>query len=75
MSEETTDQVATRWLPPWGWPGFLLIRSYINSRWSLLMWFHTDETEQWPHYTFTWFLQLRLWWPPIYFYRGWLRWD
>lgn len=76
MNEMTKeDKVAFRWTPPWGWPGVMLAKSAKRARWTIFFWFHTDETKQWPHWTFTWLLQVRLWWSPLFFFRGWIQWE
>jgi len=42
----------------------------------MCVWMHTDCV---PYVgydrTFTWWMQLRAWWPPIHLYRGWVKWD
>jgi len=62
--------------PVWWLPSIAIVRSGIKRRLSLFIWLHTDLVPYVSHDdTFTWWLQVRAWWPPVYFYRGWVRWD
>lgn len=73
--EEGIKEKTIKLTPPWGWPGIMLAKSEKKQRWCVMFWFHTDDSGQWPHYTFTWYFQLRMWWPPLFFYRGWIKWE
>lgn len=61
--------------PVWWLPSIAIVKAALREKWTLILWLHSDCVPQWPEATFTWWLQLRLWWPPIVFYRGWLKWE
>jgi hypothetical protein len=60
--------------------GVSIVQSSIRKRWTLLCYLHTryhkvftptDEL----HLTYTFWLQLRLWWPPVLLKVGWVNWN
>ena len=68
------DRELLRLEAPWPLPDIVLavIKSESKRRWTILFRLKTDEaTDGAYYYDFIWWLQLRAWWPPVYFYRGW----
>jgi len=59
--------------PSWGIPQIRLIKS-DGHPWSLIFWFHTDESVREHDHTFTWMMAFKTAWPPFVFYRGWIQW-
>ena len=61
--------------PVWWLPSIAVVKADMRNRWCVVIWLHTDCIETIPSYTFTWWLQLRPWWPPLMFCRGWMEWN
>lgn len=61
---------------PWPLPDLVImvVKSGSKGRWTIFFRLHTGEAKDGAYYfDFTWWLQLRAWWPPLMFYRGWVR--
>ena len=56
----------------WWLPSVAIVKSRSKKRWTAFFSIITSYVDEWPGHYFTWFLQFRLWWPPIMFYRGWI---
>ena len=57
-----------------------IVKSAIRKRWCVLCWLHTNEHKVFTptdekHLTWTYWLQLRLWWPPVLWKVGWVNWN
>ena len=60
--------------------GVSIIKSSIQKRWTILCWLHTKERKIFEvngerHLTYTYWLQFRLWWPPVFWKVGWVNWN
>ncbi len=72
----TKDRIALNWHIHWPLPdiGFMLVKSAIRRRWTLIISLSIAEAFDYQSYfDYIWWLQLRAWWPPVYFTRGWLK--
>lgn len=73
MTEGKQDHILIMWPPPfWPVPGMLVLKSGQMGRWTAIFTWVTDVA---PGGCFIWWLQFRAWWPPVSFFRGWVRDD
>lgn len=72
---EQPDNDVWRWEPDWPAIGISIVRSaQKGGKLTLFLSWTTAETWTVCHWTFTWLLQRRTWWPPVFFFRGWIKW-
>lgn len=73
------DRILFRWELPW--PDFVVaaVKSGQKGRWTLFFRLLTEErtlpiedSEWGREFRHIWFLQLRAWWFPVFFYKGWM---
>ena len=70
MAEQEKDRILWHWKPEsWWLPWIAVVKSGVRKRWTIIFQWVTDETED--RY-FVYWLQFRAWWPPVFFYRGWI---
>jgi len=60
--------------------GVSIVKSSIRKRWTMLSWLHTNEQKVFTptdelRLTYTFWFQLRLWWPPVLLKVGWVNWN
>lgn len=61
---------------PWPLPDLKIavVKSAIMRRWTVFVRWHIREaTDGAFYYDYQWWLQLRAWWFPVYFFRGWIQ--
>lgn len=80
MSEEKKDRILVSWIPSFSWlPGVLVLKSGQRGRWTVIFSWITNEfssiTDETDDCYFIYWLQFRAWWPPVFFYRGWVKRD
>ena len=51
-----------------------VVKAAKNGRWTAFFTAFTDEaTDGAYYYDLVWWLQFKTWWPPVFFYHGWLK--
>lgn len=72
------DRELLRLEAPWPLPNIVIaiIKSGSKRRWATFFRLITGEaTDGAYYYDFIWLLQIRAWWFPVFFHRGWVRRD
>ena len=72
----TEDRELFRLEAPWPLPDLLMVvvKSGQRHRWTVLFRLRTAEGTDGAYWAdYTWWLQLRCWWPPVAFFRGWMK--